>query len=100
MTIFNNFILNFILFNIGFFGIILNRQSLIIILISIELILLSINLNYLFFSVYLDDMLGEVFSLIVLAIAAAESAIGLAIIVVFLKNRSTIAINKINLLAK
>lgn len=100
MTIFNNFILNFILFNIGFFGIILNRQSLIIILISIELVLLSVNLNYLFFSVYLDDILGEVFSLIVLAVAAAESAIGLAIIVVFFKNRSTIEINKINLLAK
>lgn len=99
MQILNHFFLNFFLFNLGLLGIIINRQSLILILISIELMLLSINLNFIFFSFYLDDVLGELFALIVLTVAAAESAIGLAIIITFFRSRGTISINKINLLS-
>ena len=80
-------------------GILMNRSNLIIILFSIELLLLSINLNFLIFSVYLDDLIGELFSLLILTIAAAESAIGLAIIIVFFRTRGSIKINQINLLS-
>lgn len=97
--IFHIFILNFILFLLGFIGIIVNRQSLILILISIELILLSINLNFLFFSYYIDDLMGEIFALIVLTVAAAEAAIGLAIIIVLFRLKGTININNLNLLS-
>ena len=99
MKILNQFFLHFFLFNLGLIGIIINRQNLILILISIEIILLSINLNFIFFSLYLDDILGQVFALFVLTVAAAESAIGLAIIITFFRTRGTIAINKINLLS-
>lgn len=99
MTLLNNFLVNFFLFCLGLFGIILNRQSLIIILMSIELLLLSINLNFIIFSLYLDDVMGELFALLILTVAAAESAIGLAIIIIFFRNRGTISINKINLLS-
>ena len=77
----------------------MNRSNLILILFSIELLLLSINLNFLIFSVYLDDLIGELFSLLVLTIAASESAIGLAIIIVFFRARGSIKINQINLLS-
>jgi len=80
-------------------GILMNRSNLILILFSIELLLLSINLNFLIFSVYLDDLIGELFSLLVLTIAASESAIGLAIIIVFFRARGSIKINQINLLS-
>ena len=100
MLILNNFFLAFFLFVIGIFGIIMNRQNLILILLSIELMLLSINLNFLFFTVQLDDLMGEVFSLFILTVAAAESAIGIAIIIVFFRLRGTLAINQINLLSK
>jgi NADH-quinone oxidoreductase subunit K len=80
-------------------GIVINRKSLILILISIELILISINLNFIFFSFYLDDILGELFALLILTVAAAESAIGLAIIIIFFRLRGTIAMNQINTLA-
>jgi NADH-quinone oxidoreductase subunit K len=83
MSILNHFIINFFLFCIGLFGIILNRQNIIIILMSIELLLLSINLNFIYFSVFIDDVIGQVFSLLILTVAAAESAIGLAILILF-----------------
>ena len=97
--IFNYFIINFFLFCLGLFGIILNRQNIIIILMSIELLLLSINLNFLYFSFFIDDVLGQIFSLIILTVAAAESAIGLAIIILFFKISGNISIYKINLLS-
>ena len=100
MLLLNHFFLNIFLFILGLLGIVINRKNLIFILISVELILLSINLNFLFFSYYLDDLLGELFTLIILTVAASESAIGLAIIIVFFKLRGTISINKINLLSK
>lgn len=100
MQILNHFFLHFFLFCIGLFGILMNRQNLILILLSIELMLLAINLNFLFFSIYLDDIMGEIFALLILTVAAAESAIGLAIIIVFFRTRGSIAINQINLLSK
>lgn len=100
MKILNHFFLHFFLFCLGLFGILINRQNLILILLCIEIILLSVNLNFLFFSIYLDDMLGELFSLLILTVAAAESSIGLAIIITFFRNRGSIAINDINLLSR
>lgn len=99
MNIFNYFIINFFLFCLGLFGIILNRQNIIIILMSIELVLLSINLNFLYFSVFIDDIVGQIFSLIILTVAAAESAIGLAILILLFKISGNISIYKINLLS-
>lgn len=99
MNIFNYFIVNFFLFCIGLFGIIFNRQNIIIILMSIELLLLSINLNFLYFSFVLDDLIGQIFSLVILSIAASESAIGLAILILFFKISGNISIYKINLLS-
>lgn len=99
MTIFNYFIVNFFLFCIGLFGIILNRQNIIIILMSIELLLLSINLNFIYFSILIDDIIGQIFSLLILTVAASESAIGLAIMIVFFKLSRDISIYKINLLS-
>ena len=81
-----------ILFTIGVFGIFLNRKNVIIILMSIELILLSVNLNMVAFSSFLNDMVGQVFALFILTVAAAEAAIGLAILVVFYRNRGSIAL--------
>jgi len=98
MNILNHFIVNFFLFCLGLLGIILNRQNIIIILMSIELLLLSINLNFIYFSVFIDDLIGQVFSLFILTVAAAESAIGLAIMIVFFKIYGDISIYKINLL--
>ena len=87
-----------ILFTLGVFGIFLNRKNVIIILMSIELILLAVNINLVSFSVYLHDLVGQVFALLVLAIAAAEAAIGLAVIVVYFRNRGSIAVEDINLM--
>ena len=84
------------LFTIGVFGIFLNRKNIIIILMSIELILLSVNINFVAFSSYLGDLMGQVFALFVLTVAAAESAIGLAILVVYFRNRHTIAVDDVN----
>ena len=89
-------ILGAILFSISIVGIFLNRKNVIIILMSIELILLSVNINFVSFSVYLEDILGQVFSLLILTIAAAESAIGLAIIVAYFRNRKTIDVADIS----
>lgn len=99
LVILNNFFINHWLFAIGLFGILMNRENLILILFSIEILLVSINLNFLFFSLYLDDLLGEIFSLLILTVAAAESSIGLAIIIIFFRTRGSIKINQINLLA-
>lgn len=99
MYLLNYFIINFFLFCLGLFGIILNRQNIIIILMSIELLLLAVNLNFIYFSIFLDDVVGQVFSLLILTVAAAESAIGLAIIILFFKLYGNISIYKINLLS-
>src|SRR6202789_4217912 len=85
-------------FTIGVFGIFLNRKNVIIILMSIELILLSVNLNLVAFSAFLGDLVGQVFALFVLTVAAAEAAIGLAILVVYYRNRGTIAVEDVNLM--
>ena len=87
-----------LLFTLGIFGIFLNRKNVIIILMSIELILLAVNINLVAFSVHLDDMVGQVFAMLVLTVAAAEAAIGLAIIVVYFRNRGTIAVEDINVM--
>ena len=84
------------LFTIGVFGIFLNRKNIIIILMSIELILLSVNINFVAFSSYLGDLMGQVFALFVLTVAAAEAAIGLAILVVYFRNRHTVAVDDFN----
>ena len=87
-----------VLFLLGLSGIFLNRKNIIILLMSIELRLLSINFNFIIFSVFLDDILGQLFALLVLTVAAAESAIGLAILVIYYRVRGTIAIEFINLM--
>ena len=87
-----------ILFTTGIFGIFLNRKNVIIIMMSIELILLSVNLNLVAFSAFLGDLVGQVFALVVLTVAAAEAAIGLAILVVYFRNRGSIAVEDINLM--
>ena len=87
-----------LLFTIGVFGIFINRKNVIIILMSIELILLAVNINFVAFSVYLGDLVGQVFALFVLTVAAAEAAIGLAILVVYFRNRGSIAVEDINLM--
>jgi len=85
-----------ILFTLGVFGIFLNRKNVIIIMMSIELILLSVNLNLVTFSSFLNDLVGQVFVMFILTVAAAEAAIGLAIVVVFFRNRGTIAVEEIS----
>jgi len=84
--------LSFFLFSLGILGIILNRRSILIILMCIEIILLSVNLKSMLFSVYLDDFSGQMFSFFILTVAAAESAVGLAIIIIYYRLRGTIAI--------
>lgn len=91
----NQLLTNILLFLMGIFGILLNRRSILIILMCIELVLLSVNLNFVLFSVYLDDMYGQLFSLFILTIAAAESAIGLAILILYYRLRGKISINQI-----
>ena len=87
-----------ILFTIGMLGIFLNRKNIIIILMSVELILLAVNLNFVAFSAYLGDLVGQVFALFILTVAAAEAAIGLAILVIYFRNRGTIAVEDVNLM--
>jgi NADH-quinone oxidoreductase subunit K len=87
-----------ILFTIGVVGIFLNRKNVIIILMSIELILLSVNINFVAFSAYQGNLIGQVFALFVLTVAAAEAAIGLAILVVYFRNRGTIAVEDVNVM--
>lgn len=83
-------------FTIGVFGIFLNRKNIIVILMSIELLLLAVNINFVAFSAQLHDLTGQVFTLFVLTVAAAEAAIGLAILVVYFRNRGSIAVDDIN----
>ena len=90
--------LSAILFTIGIFGIFLNRKNVIIILMSIELMLLSVNVNLVAFSHFLGDMVGQVFAMLVLTVAAAEAAIGLAILVVFFRTRGSIAVEDVNMM--
>ncbi len=87
-----------ILFTLGVLGIFVNRKNIIVILMSVELILLSVNLNFVAFSSFLNDIVGQVFALLVLTVAAAEAAIGLAILVVFYRNRGSIAVEDINMM--
>ena len=87
-----------ILFTLGIFGIFLNRKNVIIILMSVELMLLAVNINLVAFSSFLGDLTGQVFALLVLTVAAAEAAIGLAILVTYFRNRGTIAVEDINLM--
>ena len=85
-----------IIFTIGIIGIFLNRKNVIVILMSIELILLAVNINLVSFSIFLQDLSGQIFTLFILTVAAAEAAIGLAIIVVYYRNSSTINVEEIN----
>ena len=87
-----------ILFTLGVFGIFLNRKNVIVILMSIELILLAVNIICVAFSSHLNDIVGQVFALLVLTVAAAEAAIGLAILVVFYRNRGSIAVEDVNMM--
>ena len=85
-----------IIFTIGVIGIFLNRKNIIVILMSIELILLAVNINLVSFSIFLNNLIGQVFTLFILTVAAAEAAIGLAIIVVYYRNAGTISVEEIN----
>jgi NADH-quinone oxidoreductase subunit K len=87
-----------VLFTLGVAGIILNRKNIIVILMSVELILLSVNLNLVAFSAQLHDLTGQIFALFILTVAAAEAAIGLAILVTYFRNRGTIAVEDINMM--
>ena len=87
-----------ILFTLGILGIFLNRKNIIVILMSVELILLAVNLNLVAFSAHLNDLQGQVFALMILTVAAAEAAIGLAILVIFYRNRGSIAVEDVNMM--
>lgn len=87
-----------ILFTIGVFGIFINRKNVIIILMCIELILLAVNINFVAFSTHMGDIAGQIFAMFILTVAAAEAAIGLAILVVYFRNRGDIAVEDINLM--
>ena len=87
-----------VLFTLGVFGIFLNRKNVIIILMSIELILLAVNINFVAFSAYLSELSGQVFAMFILTVAAGEAAIGLAIVVVYFRNRGSIEVDDINLM--
>ncbi|WP_199553435.1 NADH-quinone oxidoreductase subunit NuoK [Sandaracinobacteroides hominis] len=84
-----------ILFTLGVLGILINRKNIIVILMSVELILLAVNINFVAFSVFLGDMVGQIFAMFVLTVAAGEAAIGLAILVVYFRNRGTIAVDDV-----
>jgi len=87
-----------ILFTLGVFGIFLNRKNVIIILMSIELMLLAVNINFVAFSHFLNDLVGQIFAMFVLTVAAAEAAIGLAIVVVYFRNRGSIEVEDVNMM--
>ena len=87
-----------VLFVLGIFGLFLNRKNIIILLMSIELMLLSVNINLVAFSSFMNDLVGQIFTLFVLTVAAAEAAIGLAILVSFFRNRGTIAVEDVNVM--
>tara|TARA_A100001035_G_C27574920_1_gene404857 strand:- start:80 stop:379 length:300 start_codon:yes stop_codon:yes gene_type:complete len=91
---------NFLLFITGTIGMVINRRNILIVLMCIEMMLLSLNLNFIVFSVYLDDLYGQIFSLFILTVAAAESAIGLAIIIIYYRLRGSILMDQISVLKK
>ena len=88
--------LSTIIFSIGIIGIFLNRKNVIIILMAIELILLSVNINLVSFSIFLEDLVGQIFAMFILTVAAAEAAVGLAIIVIYYKNKGSINVEQIS----
>ena len=88
--------LSAIIFTIGIVGIFLNRKNIIIILMSVELILLAVNINLVSFSIYLQNLVGQIFTMFILTVAAAEAAVGLAIIVIYYKNKGTINVEQIS----
>ena len=92
----NYLIVGALIFVIGVMGIFLNRKNVIIMLMSIELILLSVSINFVTFSAFLGDLFGQVFVMFVLTVAAAESAIGLAILMIYFRNRGSIAVEDVN----
>lgn len=94
----NFLLISSVLFLIGVLGIIINRTNLIIMLMSIEIMLLAINISFITYSIFLDDLLGQIFAFFILTVAAAESAIGLAIIVVYFRVKSTISVESISLI--
>ena len=87
-----------ILFTLGVFGIFINRKNIIVILMSVELILLAVNINFVAFSVFLNDLVGQIFAMFVLTVAAAEAAVGLAILVTFFRNRGDIAVDDVSMM--
>jgi NADH-quinone oxidoreductase subunit K len=91
---------NLFIFNIGLLGITLNKNNILVILMCLELVLLSLNMNFITFSIYFDDLYGQLFSLFILTVAAAESAIGLAIIIIYFRVKKSIAINQLPILNK
>ncbi len=92
------FIVNIVVFLIGLIGLIINRRNILIILMCIELALLGLNLNFILFSIYFDDIYGQLFSLFILTVAAAESALGLAIIIIYYRLRGSILIDQLPVL--
>lgn len=94
--IFHYLVLSSILFTIGVCGIFLNRKNIITILMSIELLLLAVNINFVAFSMALNDVAGQIFAMFILTVAAAEASIGLAILVIYFRNRGTIAVDDVN----
>ena len=98
VTLSHYLVLSAILLTIGVFGIFLNRKNVIIILMSIELMLLAVNINFVAFSSYLGDLVGQLFALFVLTVAAGEAAIGLAMVVVYFRNRGTLAVEDVNMM--
>jgi NADH-quinone oxidoreductase subunit K len=96
ITVFHFLMLSGMVFVLGVCGIILNQKNIITLLMSIELMLLAVNINFVMFSVHLGDIVGQIFSVFVLTVAAAEAAIGLAILVVYARNRGSIAVQDVN----
>ena len=96
MNIIFYLILSSIIFSIGLFGIFINRKNIITILMSIELMLLAVNINFVGFSFHLNDLSGQIFSLFILVVAAAEAAVGLAILTIFFKRSGSISVEEIN----
>lgn len=95
VTLYHYLVLSAVLFSLGVFGVLLNRSNLIVILMSIELILLAVNINFVAFSSHLGDIVGQIFAMFVLTVAAAEAAIGLAILVVFFRNRGSVEVENL-----
>jgi NADH-quinone oxidoreductase subunit K len=98
LTLTHYLVVSAIVFTLGVLGVFLNRRSIIIVLMSIELMLLAVNINFVAFSWFLKDLHGQIFSLFILTVAAAEAAIGLAILVVYFRNRATITIDDASLM--